>query len=58
MFKNIAEQMFEKHSVKNVFKPIFSECLLNLQTYLNKDGDEQQQGILDDFVKNCPTCNP
>ena len=43
MSKNIAEQMFEKHSVKNVFKPIFSECLLNLhlQTYLNKDGDEQ-----------------
>ena len=24
----------------------------------NKDSSEQQQGILEDFVKNCPTCNP
>ena len=25
MFKNIVGQMFYKHSVKNVFKPIFSD---------------------------------
>ena len=43
MFKKHCDQMFSKHSVKNVFKPIFSECLLNLnlQTYRNKDGGEQ-----------------